>query len=310
MLLSEKVIEEVREMNLRQLEYFAAVAECGSFTKAAAQQYITQTAITQQIRELEKTLGVELFDRSTRPVTLTPAGSLFLHEAKAILERMDQAMQRVREVSVGMSGKLKIGYTKGYERSDLSERLRSFHHAYPNILLSCYRNDTDRLAFGLLQNEYDIIFTWDSTGLLQDEAIGSVLVRQYPLMAVVYEGHPLAARRFLTRRELKLEKIIYATLSERGDSRGDARFLELYREAGYEPNVIYLTNDMENVLMMVAAAEGISILPAYMTNKLTDGGELRFIPLKGEEEHIEIVAAWKKDNTNPVLKQFVQQMER
>ena len=77
-------------MNQNQLKYFVAAAETRSFTKAAEQFYISQTAITQQIRQLEASLGCALFDRSTRPVTLTPAGKMFLMEAKAILERMSQ----------------------------------------------------------------------------------------------------------------------------------------------------------------------------------------------------------------------------
>ena len=77
-------------MNRNQLKYFVAAAEHRSFTKAAEQFYLTQTAITQQIRLLEESLGCELFDRSTRPVRLTPAGQVFLLEARAILEAEQQ----------------------------------------------------------------------------------------------------------------------------------------------------------------------------------------------------------------------------
>ena len=123
-------------MNINQLRYFIGVAEYQSFTKAASRYYITQTAITQQIRALESHLGVQLFDRNTRPVRLTPEGSVFLREAKGILERVEQAEHRVREASVGLVGSLKVGYIKGYERSSLSDRLRSFHNKYPTEIYS------------------------------------------------------------------------------------------------------------------------------------------------------------------------------
>ena len=84
-------------MNRNQLKYFVAAAESRSFTKAAEQFYISQTAITQQIRLLEEALGCPLFDRSTRPVSLTPAGTIFLREAKGILERMSRASGYVPE---------------------------------------------------------------------------------------------------------------------------------------------------------------------------------------------------------------------
>ena len=104
-------------MNTNQLRYFVTAAECRSFTKAADQFYITQTAITQQIHALEDSLGVPLFDRTSRPITLTPAGSAFLNDARSILDRIDQAVNRIQEVSTGMVGTLRIGYTKGFERS-------------------------------------------------------------------------------------------------------------------------------------------------------------------------------------------------
>lgn len=159
---SRRIFRENYTMNMNQLRYFIGVAEYQSFTKAAGSYYITQTAITQQIRALENHLGVQLFDRNTRPVRLTPEGSVFLREAKAVLERVEQAEHRVREASVGLVGSLKIGYIKGYERSSLSDRLRSFHNKYPNILISCYRWDTGILENGLQKGDYDIIFTWNS----------------------------------------------------------------------------------------------------------------------------------------------------
>ena len=107
-------------MNTNQLKYFVAVAEYRSFTKAANQYYISQTAITQQIHALEESMNVQLFNRSSRPVALTPAGRIFFLEAKAILERMETAVSKVKDASTGLVGTLRIGYTKGYERSDLS----------------------------------------------------------------------------------------------------------------------------------------------------------------------------------------------
>ena len=107
-------------MNINQLKYFVAVAEYQSFTKAANQYYISQTAITQQIHALETQMDVCLIDRTKRPVALTSAGNVFLSEAKAILERINSAMNKVHDASIGLVGTLRIGYTKGYEKSNLS----------------------------------------------------------------------------------------------------------------------------------------------------------------------------------------------
>lgn len=295
-------------MNTNQLRYFVASAESKSFTKAADQYYISQTAITQQIRALEETLGVALFDRSSRPIALTPAGRTFLTDAREILERMDNAVHRVQEASVGMVGNLRVGYTKGYERNDRANgMMRQFHVKYPNVLISCYRRNTDFLAAGLLKDEFDIIFTWDSTELMKNEEVECVLVERSPLMVAVYGSHPLARRQAIRRQELRNEKILFMTPSSNGESVGDLRFYEKYEAAGYHPNIIFRSNDAESILMMIAAEEGVSILPAYVTQKLVNVENLEFIPLTGEDEVVEIIAAWKKDSGNTVLQQLTDQ---
>ena len=294
-------------MNINQLRYFVAVAEQRSFTKAANQYSLSQTAVTQQVRALEETLGVQLLDRNSRPVSLTPAGAVFLTEAKAILERMNTAVSRTRDASTGLVGSVRIGYTKGYERSDLSNKLRTFHRDYPNILLTCFRCDTDMLAAGLLNGEYDIIFTWDSTNLCRDDRVESRLVERARLVVALYGSHPLAQRAVLRREELKNETILYMTPSATGSSFGDAHFMALYQKAGYQPNILLRSNDVESILMMVAAEEGISILPAYCTDKLTNADNLTFLPLLGDEETEEILAVWRKDDPSPALRRFIEE---
>ena len=295
-------------MNINQLKYFVAVAEHRSFTKAANQYYLSQTAITQQVRALEATLEVQLFDRNSRPISLTPAGTVFLTEAKAILERMNSAISRAQDASTGLVGSLRIGYTKGYERSDLSEKLRSFHREYPNVLLTCFRHDTDMLAAGLLNHEYDIIFTWDSTNIRQNEELETRLIERARLVVALYTSHPLAHRTALNRRELRNETILFMTPSSTGESYGDAYFMQLYQKAGYQPNILLRSNDVESLLMMVAAEEGISILPDYCTAKLNDAENLVFIPLIGDEEVEDILAVWHREDPSLPLQQFVQRL--
>lgn len=295
-------------MNINQLRYFVAVAEQRSFTKAANQYYLSQTAVTQQVRALEDTLGVQLLDRNSRPVSLTPAGAVFLTEAKAILERMNTAVSRARDASTGLVGSVRIGYTKGYERSDLSNKLRAFHRDYPNILLTCFRCDTDMLAAGLLNGEYDIIFTWDSTNIRQESQVELRLVERARLVVALYGSHPFARRTALRRSELKNETILFMTPSSTGASFGDDHFMQLYQQAGYLPNILLRSNDVESILMMVAAEEGISILPAYCTDKLTNADNLIFVPLIGEEETEDILAVWRKDAPSQALQHFLERV--
>ncbi len=292
-------------MNKNQLKYFVVAAQTRSFSKTAEQFYISQTAITQQIQLLEANLEAKLFDRSTRPVSLTPAGRTFLLEAKAILERMERSKDLVHDAAVGMSGTLRIGYLRGYERSDLSIWVQKFHEKNPNILVTFYRRSSDALAQGLLNQEYDIIFTWDSTNLQQNPTVAHEMVEKAKLVVALYKRHPLAQRKIIDRQELISENIIFMSPSAVNDSYGDSYFMSLYHKAGYKPNILARSSDTESVLMMVASEEGISILPDYCTTKLYNAENLVFVPLRGEHE-VEIISAmWNQENTNPALRSFL-----
>ena len=297
-------------MNRNQLRYFVSAAEHRSFTKAAEQYYISQTAVTQQIQQLEQTLGCELFDRSTRPVSLTSAGKSFLLDAKAILERMSRAQERVHDAATGLTGTLRVGYVRGYERSDLSVLMRHFHQKNGNVLISFYRCSTDVLAAGLLHQEYDIVFTWDSTNLRTQEGVTFQTVEKARLVVALYAGHPLTQRRQLTRQELRGENILYMSPDAAPDSYGDAFFMQRYAEAGYKPNILFRSADTESILMMVAAEEGISLLPDYCTDRLYNADNLVFVLLVGEGEEEEIIAAWQSGNQNPALGRFLTELNQ
>lgn len=296
-------------MTLNQLKYFVAVAESRSFTKAAEQYFLAQTAITQQIQKLETSLGVQLIDRKTRPISLTPMGQVFLREARSILRRMDGAIQRTREASSGITGTLRIGYTKGYEHSDLPIKMRRFHQSFPNVLVTCYRCDTDKLTAGLVNGEYDLIFTWDSTNLIRDEAVDHRLQERVQLVVALYGSHHLAKRTGLKRADLRDEVMLFMTPSSTGDTTADEFFIHLYQKAGYTPNILMRSNDVESILMMVAAEEGISILPVSCVRHLSEADNLVFVPLEGEEEVEEIQAFWRRDNDSPSLRHFLDRLE-
>ena len=295
-------------MNLNQLRYFVSVAEHGNFTKAASNHYISQTEITQQIHALEEGVGARLFDRNSRPVSLTPAGKVFLKEVREILGKMDEALIRAREATTGLEGELRLGFTKGYEHSDLPKYLRTFHHEYPNVLISCYRCDTDMLAAGLMNGKYDVIFTWDSTNLRREDTLELRVMEHVPLRVALYTNHPLAWKTELTRKDLKQENILFMSPSGTGDSFGDAFYIRLYQQAGYQPNILLRSNDIESILMMVAAEEGISIVPEYSHPWDVGTENVVFVPLAGENETEEIMIAWRKNNDNPALQHFIQSL--
>ncbi|MDO4976459.1 MAG: LysR family transcriptional regulator [Eubacteriales bacterium] len=291
----EKTESRKTTMNINQLKYFISVAECRSFTQAAERHFLTQTAITLQIQKLEESMDVQLIDRRKRPIELTPAGKVFLKEAKQLITKMEEAITKTVDASKGMVGTIRIGYEKGYERSNLWNQLRKFHHSYPNILFTCVREDTDTLASKLLSDDLDVIFGWDSTNLRIREDISSYLAERSQLMAALYRSHSLASCQKLSRKDLSHETILFMSPSKAGTSFGDTHYLKLYEKAGFHPNILLRSNDVESILMMIDAEEGISILPEYTIAKLDNVNNLVFLPMEGEEEYEDIHIMWKKE---------------
>lgn len=296
-------------MNQTQLRIFTAAAENRSFTKTAEQLFISQAAVTQHVQALENSIGCQLFDRRKRPMQLTPAGKTFYADAKSLLKQMESAVTRTKDAASGGSGSLHIGFLKGYERSDLSVSARRFRRQHPNTFLTFDRKSSDQLAAGLMQGTYDIIFTWDSTNLRNSPEVDWVETDKIRLVVAMYADHPFSGRIQLNRSELRGENILYVSPSDDFESYGDAVFIRLYQESGYVPNILYRSSDLEVVLTMVAAEEGISILPEYFTNKLIGADNLVFVPLTGEKEHEEIDAIWRKDNQNPLLSAWISELK-
>lgn len=276
-------------MNIRQLEYFLAVSEQLNFTKAAKQFYISQTAVTLQIKSLEEELGVKLFDRTNRRVKLTPAGKTFQEDARAILRRTSDAMERARRADTVFTGHLKIGFVKGYEKTTLSDLLADFHTKYPNISLSFTRENVSELYDGILNGNLDVIFNLQySMDDLDD--IDFVPIKQYPLLAVMPASHPLAHRTSIRWSELKNYPLvdIKKNNSRYGES---ATISNAFTSAGFLPDIRYTSDDIEASILAIAAGLGYALLPGYITDALTAKEKVIAVPLEGEEKRMTVIAA-------------------
>src|SRR5580698_6103806 len=121
------------EMELRHLRYFVAVAEEENVSRAALKLHVSQPGISRQIRDLEDEIGFQLFERSAKSVRLTPAGSVFLPEARAVLQRANEAVEKARVAAGSASGKIDIGYAPSLTVQILPQALRKFQDQFPNM---------------------------------------------------------------------------------------------------------------------------------------------------------------------------------
>lgn len=290
-------------MNLRQLEYFIAVSEHLNFTRAAETFFISQTAVTLQIKALEEELGVKLFQRTNRKVALTPAGKTFLEDARAILKRSNDAINRARQADTEFTGSLHLGFIKGYEKTVLSDLLSDFHIQYPNINLSLTRENVSELYDGIVNRNLDIVINLQySEDDLAD--MNRIVLRQYPLTALVPVAHPLAHRSSIYRSELKSYPLV--DIKKNSSRYGEATvILNAFTNAGFLPEVRYVSDDIETSILAVAAGIGYALLPTYITDNLSSKEKVTAIPIIGEEQIMTVIAAWHKENDNPALQRFL-----
>ncbi|MEO3784706.1 LysR substrate-binding domain-containing protein [Actinocorallia sp. B10E7] len=192
-------------MELRQLEYFVAVAEERNFTRAAERVRISQSGVSAQIRQLERELGAELFDRSARTATLTVAGKAALEHARAALAAAEAVGQAVGEVSDLIRGRLTVGMVIGCTVTPLFDALAAFHRAHPGVELSLLEDNSDRLVEEVRAGTVDLALIGAAAA---PEGLESLTIVSERLVAAVPPSHPLAERRQVTLDDLCAHPLI------------------------------------------------------------------------------------------------------
>lgn len=297
-------------MNLHQLEYFVAVGEHLSFTKAAQQCGITQTAISQQIKALEEKLEVRLLKRDRHHVELTPAGAAYIGEARAILLHAERAAKIARVAQNSAEGSLRIAFMRGCEQDYFSEIVRSFRELAPKVDISLMRENMGAVYEALENSACDVAFslapfTQDYPGL------SFRFIKSYPIMAVLYPGHRLADRESILYTDLRNESFIIQQEKDRPVNENEEALL-LCNRGGFVPKVAVQDPDVENVLFMVSAALGIAIMPEFTVRNYSAAKNLKLIPIvksDGTPEMMEFCAAWRTDNENPAVEKLLDWVE-
>ncbi len=193
-------------MEMRQLEYFVAVAEEQNFTRAAERVHISQSGVSAQIRQLERELGAELFHRSARTATLTVAGKAALEHARAALAAADAVGQAVGEVTDLIRGRLTVGMVIGCTVTPLFDALAAFHRAHPGVEISLLEDNSDRLVEGVRAGALDLALIGTATATPQ--GLDALTIISERIVAAVPAGHPLAKQRRVTLRDLAAHPIV------------------------------------------------------------------------------------------------------
>jgi LysR family hydrogen peroxide-inducible transcriptional activator len=259
-------------VELHQLRYFRAVAECRSFTRASQRQHVSQPTLSHQILKLEDELGAKLFHRMGRTVGLTSFGELFAPKAESILREIDAAKTEIREMSGLEGGTVIVGVIPTIAPFFLPRLLARFIKEHPLIELKVVEETSSTLLQSVREGALDLAIMpipvrgkWASSMELMTEK----------LYAAVSNGHPLAKEKQITLKQL--EGAPFLSLKDGHCFRDDV--LATFRNAHVEPRIVFESGCFLTILNMVKAGIGISVMPEMAVNENVG---CAFIPVRGD----------------------------
>lgn len=265
-------------MEIKVLRSFVAVATHRSFSRAAKELHTVQPAISRHITSLEDELGVKLFFRTSREVTITAAGSRLLQDAIHLIEQTESTKQAVIQAASGVVGSLKIGYLGGATLGFLPALVRNYLQHNPNIDVGLYEMTVSEQIEALEKHDIDIAFSRVLPAGFEDSYISTNIYTD-KLVAAVSITHPLANQDEIDLNELENDPFV---LFEREQAVGlfDSIITQC-QMSGFSPNIKKQPNQMQVVLTQVAAGLGVTIVPYSVKDLRCD--ECAFLSLKSNK---------------------------
>lgn len=242
-------------MLARHIQYFLAVAQHEGFTKAAAALHVSQPALSQQVRQLEESLGAQLFDRSGRKTRLTDAGEVYLRYALRAAQELQEGKRAIHDVGDLSRGSLRMAVTPTFTTYLVGPLVEAFHHRYPNITLNVRELAQDQMENQLLADELDVGIAFDQ-GHAQDIDASPLLVETLAL--VVGKLHPLAAEQAIGLDTLNAQSLIL--LSKEFATR--EQIDQYCNQHGIHPRVVMEANVIGALLEVVRRTTLSTLLPA------------------------------------------------
>ena len=286
-------------MELRHLRYFAAVARELNFSRAAQQLHIAQPPLSRQIRQLEDELGAELFDRSARPLRLTPAGQFFQGQAAQLLERLTEVRAATLRIARGRRVWFSIGFVPSTLYGVLPEVIRRFRAAQPSVEVGLSELTTVQQLEALKAGRIDVRF-----GRLRfdDASIAGEVVTEEAIVAAVPSGHRLARHRRLSLAKLSAEPLLLYPAKPR-PSYAD-QVLEMFQSRGLQPVVALEANEMQTAIGLVVAGIGYALVPRSVQGLHREG--VVYLPLSDSGVTSPVIMNCRAGDASELVAQFRQ----
>lgn len=284
-----------------ELECFVAVAEELNFSRAAKRLHISQPPLSRQIQSLEQKLGARLLIRNTRTVALTPAGILYLEDARQILTRIDGAAAAVQRAAGGEISRLRLAFVGALLDESLVKVLQSFRKRRPQCQVHLVDLSPAEQLEALQNGQLDGAFIGAPPGK-PGRNVSTIIWKKEPLLVALWEHHKLAASKSVSFSALKNESWVMVSRTAAPAFR--KQFDQLCAQAGIRPQVVQESGRVAAVLTLVAAEQGISLLPESISRLVHPG--VVFKRIKGADFAFEHAFAFRTGETSPVMTDFLQ----
>lgn len=280
-------------MRIEGIEFFLTLAETLNYSEAAARLYITQSALSRTIQQMEQELGVKLFYRSHRSVQLTPAGKSFLYDCSDLIAKYHASVERAHNAYRGEAGRITMGIHNASVNPVMFDIMNSCSREFPNIAIDLVSLSTSRLIFGLDEGSLDVALT---AGVPQNPSIEKIPLAKYEDCLVVSKGHPLAKEDVVSVKKLKNES--FAVMNRKFSSRGFDMVYGISRKAGFLPRIEVMAENVPHLMALVASGNYVTFLSGNYSYMTFD--RLAFVPLK-EQNISYLYLEWNLENVNPCV---------
>jgi LysR family hydrogen peroxide-inducible transcriptional activator len=285
-------------MELHQLRYFLAVAQAGSFSRAAERCHVSQPSLSQQISKLETRLRQRLFDRLGRRVVLTNAGRLLLDRATAIVSAVEDAERRMRDAEGLEGGKLAIGAIPTIAPYLLPPALERFLSRHPNVELTVHEDVTSHLVTAAVAGDIDLALV---ALPVEDQRLQAEPLLTEPLLLALPPDHRLCKRRQVTIDDLRQERFI---LLDEMHCLGE-QIISFCRANDCQPRIACRSAQISTVQALISLGQGVSLIPEMARRADAKGGRV-YRPLADRKPTRTIGAVWHRHRyQSPVAEWFL-----
>lgn len=287
-------------MELRHLRYFVAVAEEENVTRAAARLHVSQPPLSRQIRDLEDELGIALFDHGAKAVKLTEAGRVLLVEARAALQRVEEAVQLTKAVANGKRGQVRVGFAASLTVEILPRALRLLQETNPGVCVQLTDLSTQEMLRGLRENKLDAaLLVLVSPKVLAEFEVEELC--RYPVCVAMSNNHPLARTREVGLKHLVKEPLIAFTLAEYPEYH--AWIVDLFAPFPRPPKIVEEHESVTGLIAAVEARHGVALVSQSLS--LLAGPRLKLRILQPSPTPLGIGIARRKDNRSAATANFI-----